>query len=55
MHEKWTDQEMDDFSRGVDQKFNRVDERFEALYRLLLQLVGYVIIALLVGLVITQL
>jgi tetrahydromethanopterin S-methyltransferase subunit G len=38
----------------IDERFERVDERFEALHRLMLQL-GGVVIAALIGLIATQL
>jgi hypothetical protein len=68
MRDRWTDERLDDLNekvdRGfalmekrfdrVDERFERVDEGFEALHRLMLQL-GGVVIAALIGLIATQL
>jgi tetrahydromethanopterin S-methyltransferase subunit G len=60
MRETWTDERLDDLNlkvdRGfelmerrferIDDKFDRIDERFDALYRLILQLGGGALAAL---------
>jgi len=69
MRESWTDERLDDFraetarrfetlERRVDDGFNRVDARFDALQRTLLQVGGGLIATLVAGffgVIITQL
>lgn len=61
VRESWTDERLDDLSHRVSEGFgqvnkrlDRVDERFDAMYRQQAQ-VGAVIIAALIGLIATQL
>lgn len=60
VRENWTDSRLDDLNKRVSEGFgevnrrlDRVDERFDAMYRQQAQ-VGAVIVAALIGLIATQ-
>lgn len=61
MRESWTDERLDDFRDEVNRRFDKVDgelsrvnDRLDGLHRVMLQIGGGIVVAL-VGLIATQL